>query len=244
MAAERVRRVEEAQEIARDQLRALVDQLVEGMLPVGSGLAPEDGARLVVHAARVQRHALPVGFHRQLLQVGRKPFQILVVRHDADGLGVEEPVVPDDEQTHEDRQVLFEWRRAEVLVHRVKAHEHRLEVLGADRDHREADGRVHRVPASDPVPELEHVRGVDTELADFFGVGRDRHEVLRHGRVVLQRCERPFPGGVRVGHRLESREGLRRDDEEGLFGIHPRVHSAKSVPSTFETNSKRIARSL
>ena len=37
------------QEIAGDQLGALVDQLVEGMLPVGAGLAPDHRAGGVVH---------------------------------------------------------------------------------------------------------------------------------------------------------------------------------------------------
>ena len=57
------------------------------------------------------------------------------------------------------RQVLGR-RGAEVLVHRVEAGEHVAEVVGTDGDHRrQADGRVHRVAAADPVPEAEHVRG-------------------------------------------------------------------------------------
>ena len=40
--AERIQRVVEADEVARDQLGSLMDQLVEGMLAVGSGFAPED----------------------------------------------------------------------------------------------------------------------------------------------------------------------------------------------------------
>ena len=37
--------------------------------------------------------------------------------------------------------------------------------VGADGDHGgQADGRVHRVAAADPVPEAEHVGGVDAEL--------------------------------------------------------------------------------
>ena len=57
-----------------------------------------------------------------------------------------------------------ERRGAEVLVHRVEAGEQLGEVVGTDRDHRrQADRRVHRVAAADPVPEAEHVRGVDAE---------------------------------------------------------------------------------
>ena len=44
MVAERVESLGEADEIAGDEARALVDELVEGVLAVGAGLAPEDGA--------------------------------------------------------------------------------------------------------------------------------------------------------------------------------------------------------
>ena len=48
MAAERVERFDEGDEVAGDQPRALVDQLVEGVLAVGAGLAPVDRAGVVV----------------------------------------------------------------------------------------------------------------------------------------------------------------------------------------------------
>ena len=51
MAAERVERLGEADEVAGDEARALVDELVEGVLAVGAGLAPVDGAGVVVDAA-------------------------------------------------------------------------------------------------------------------------------------------------------------------------------------------------
>ena len=45
MAAERVQGLAETDEIARDQLGPLVDELVEGMLAVGAGLAPDRRVR-------------------------------------------------------------------------------------------------------------------------------------------------------------------------------------------------------
>ncbi len=57
----------EGDEVGGDQLGSLVDQLVEGVLAVGAGLAPEDLAGLELHAATVEADRLPVGFHRQLL---------------------------------------------------------------------------------------------------------------------------------------------------------------------------------
>ena len=55
MVAERVERLGEADEVAGDELRALVDELVEGVLAVRAGLAPEDGAGLVGDVARRSR---------------------------------------------------------------------------------------------------------------------------------------------------------------------------------------------
>ncbi len=64
----------------------------------------------------------------------------------------------------------------------VEAGEHGAEVVRADGEHGgEADGRVHGVAAADPVPEAEHVGGVDAELGDFFGVGGDGDEVFGDG---------------------------------------------------------------
>ena len=106
-----------------------------------------------------------------------------------------------------------------MLVHRVEAGEQLAEGLGADREHRrEADRGVHRVAPADPVPEAEHVRGVDAELRDLLRVRGHGDEVLRDRRLVAEGGERPLARRVRVGHRLERREGLRRDDEERLVG--------------------------
>ena len=77
-----------------------------------------------------------------------------------------------------------------MLVHRVKSIQHRAEVLRADGQHRgKADGRIHRVTPADPVPESEHVGGVNAELRHFRGVGRNSHEMPGHG---LRRF-RPIP---------------------------------------------------
>ena len=52
MPAQRRERVREGDEVARDQPRALMDQLVERVLSVGAGLAPVDRAGLVVDRRR------------------------------------------------------------------------------------------------------------------------------------------------------------------------------------------------
>lgn len=41
----------------------LVDELVEGMLPIGAGLAPHDWSGVVVDAGSILGDVLPVGLH-------------------------------------------------------------------------------------------------------------------------------------------------------------------------------------
>ena len=109
---------------------------------------------------------LAVGLHGQLLEVGGEALQVLVVGHDADGLGAEEVPVPHGQQPHQHRQVALQRSGPEMLVHDPEAGQHLGEPVRADRQHRgQPDGRVHRVPAAHPVPEAEHVGGVDAELS-------------------------------------------------------------------------------
>jgi hypothetical protein len=62
------------------------------------------------------------------------------------------------------RKIALEWCGTKMLVDLVKTTEHRAEVFRADSDHRrETDRRIHRVASNDPIPEREHVGGVDAE---------------------------------------------------------------------------------
>ena len=101
----------------------------------------------------------------------------------------------------------------------------------ADRDRqRQADGRVDRVAPADPVPEADHVGGVDAEAGDRLGVGGDGDEVLRH-RVLAERVDDPAPGVPGVRERLERRERLGDDDDErgGGVGAGERVADVVAV---------------
>src|SRR3546814_1267612 len=63
----------------RSHVAALVQELVEGMLAVGARLAPDDRTGRLAHRMPGQRHPLAVGFHVELLQVGREALEALVV---------------------------------------------------------------------------------------------------------------------------------------------------------------------
>lgn len=67
-----------------------------------------------------------------------------------------------------------------MIVHLVGAAQKLLKVIVADVDgDRKTDGGPERITAANPVPELEHVLGINTEVRDGLGVGRQRNKVLR-----------------------------------------------------------------
>src|SRR5690554_2790319 len=66
--------------VTGNQLRSLMDQLVKCMLPVGSGLTPDDRAGSVVHFFALSADIFTVTFHIALLKVSRKSVQVLIVR--------------------------------------------------------------------------------------------------------------------------------------------------------------------
>src|SRR3954447_2321440 len=99
MPAQGVQGLSERDEITGYEPCSLMDQLIEGMLAVGSRLTPVDRPGVVIHSCAVDRDMLAVALHRQLLEVGGKALQILLIGQHGDGLGAEEVVVPDGEQT-------------------------------------------------------------------------------------------------------------------------------------------------
>ena len=79
MATDRVERFGKPDEVARDEMRPLMDQLVKRMLTIGARFTPVDRACVVVHVPPVERDALAIALHGQLLEVGRKALQVLLV---------------------------------------------------------------------------------------------------------------------------------------------------------------------
>jgi hypothetical protein len=145
---------------------------------------------------------LAIAFHGQLLQIGRKALEVLLVGQHSHRLRPEEVVVPDAQQRHQHGEIPLERRGAEMLVHFVKAVQHGPVVIGADSQHgRQADGRVHRITAADPIPEAEHVGRIDAEPRYLAGIGRNRDEMLRDRRFISTHAfQEPTARGVGIGH--------------------------------------------
>ena len=150
---------------------------------------------------------------------------VLVVRQNRFGFCPEEVVVPDTDQRQQYRQVFLRRGGGEVFIHRMRAGQQLNEVVEA---HGENDGQANRRPqgvtAANPVPEFEHVGGVDAELANRFRVGGERREVFSHVLVVARGRQEPVARAVGVGHGLLGGEGFGRDQEQGGFRIDALQH--------------------
>jgi hypothetical protein len=69
-----------------------------------------------------------------------------------------------------------------MLVHRVATLEQLHEVVVADgQADGQTDGAPERITSTDPIPEAEHVVGMNAELGHFLFVGGKRDEMLSHG---------------------------------------------------------------
>src|ERR1700752_2859456 len=112
-----IERFGKSDEVAGNESRTLVNQLVERVLAVGSRFSPINWTRVVPNLLPLERDVLAVAFHRQLLEVGRKTFQVLFIGQDGYRLCPEEIVVPDRQKTHQHGQILLEGSGPEVLVH-------------------------------------------------------------------------------------------------------------------------------
>lgn len=65
-------------EVGRDELGALVEELEERMLGVGAWLAEEDGTGRVPDGVSGAGYGLSVRLHGQLLEVGSKAVEVLI----------------------------------------------------------------------------------------------------------------------------------------------------------------------
>ena len=103
-----------------------------------------------------------------------------------------------------------------MLVYDVGAVQQLLETVEADgKGDGQADSRPQREPSPHPIPELEHVGGVDAEGRHLLSVRGEGDEMLSDGGLVFGPGQEPGPGRVGVGHRLLGGEGLGGDEEQG-----------------------------
>src|SRR5262245_5494469 len=79
VATERIECLVERYEVARNESRSLVDQLIKGMLAVGPRLTPVNGAGVTRHLRTIECNMFAVALHCQLLEISRESLQVLLI---------------------------------------------------------------------------------------------------------------------------------------------------------------------
>src|SRR5436305_5009241 len=141
MTPQQVQSLVKADKVAGNEFSALVDELIECVLPICAGLSPDDGSCLVVHLPALQINMLSVTLHIKLLKVGTETVEIMVIGQDRNRLGTEKVVVPDTDQPQQYRQVVFKRSGTKVFIHLMEAGQHFAEMFRAYGDHQgQSDG--------------------------------------------------------------------------------------------------------
>ena len=159
---------------AGTDLRALVQQLVEGMLAHRAFGAPQHRRGGVVDRAALAVDALAVRLHLELLQVrGQQAQRVRVGQHRV-RRRAEEVRVPHADQRHQRRHVLLERRFGEMAVDLVppRAGTPRTPCQPIAHSRGEAHRRPHREAPADPVPHRQDL--ARAECLGGFGVRGDR----------------------------------------------------------------------
>ena len=60
-------------------MRPLVNQLVKGMLTIGTWLTPDDWTRSVVYFFTISTYIFPIALHIALLEIGSKTVEVLII---------------------------------------------------------------------------------------------------------------------------------------------------------------------
>ena len=204
---------------AGNQLAALVQQLVIGVLAVATDAAPDHRPAAGGDRRAVLAHALAIGFHVQLLQVVGDVAQVVVVGQDRVAACAPEVAVPDTQQAEQHRDVALEGRVAEMQVHVVGAGQQFLEIGDADRHgNRQADRRPQRIAPADPVPHRQDVFLADTELGGGGNVAGNGNEVSVQLRFAAALGQIPGARGLGILQGFQGGEGFAGNDEQGGFG--------------------------
>mmetsp|Transcript_49054 Transcript_49054/g.59384 ORF Transcript_49054/g.59384 Transcript_49054/m.59384 type:complete len:208 (+) Transcript_49054:480-1103(+) len=191
-----------SQKVTRDHFGTLMNELIKGVLPVGSRFTPDDRSRLASNFGAVLGNIFSIRLHISLLEVSRETVHVLIIRKYRNCLGIVKVVVPSANKSESHWQVFLRRSIKEMLIHGVRASVHLHPIFKADgKRNRSSDGGPKRVPPTYPIPESKHVVRVDTKLAHALGIGTEGRKVLCNGRFILVKTvQNPLFGTPGVSH--------------------------------------------
>mmetsp|Transcript_46688 Transcript_46688/g.77255 ORF Transcript_46688/g.77255 Transcript_46688/m.77255 type:complete len:279 (-) Transcript_46688:211-1047(-) len=146
---------------------------------------------------------------------------VLVIRQDCSRFGTEEVPVPHAKRREDHWQILLKRCLEEVLVHRVRTAQKRLEIIPTDGESdRGTNCRPRAVTTTNPVPKAKHVLRINAERRDCLMVGRQSRKVASNSCGVLEVLEQPRLSCGGVGHCLLRGESLGSNQKQGALRLH------------------------
>ena len=223
-----VARSDAGDEIDRDQMRSLMQQLEHRMLGIGAHPAPGNRRGRTGHGVTFRSHRLAVALHLQLLEVIGKQPQPLVIGEYGARLAAAQLGVILVGKGGAQRQIVRAVHIAEMAIDRGSALQHLREIVPAHRNRdREPDRGPQRVTPAHRLGKRQHPGFIDAPFHCRIGIGSQRHHPsagVGHA-IVAQPLQRAF----RVGHGFDGGESLggnrdhgcrRITGREGLFQCH------------------------
>ena len=205
-------------ELDRDQVAALVQQLEDRMLGVSADPAPGDRRGWPPHRLAVGADQLAIRFHLQLLQIGHQQPQPLVIGKDRARLAAKLLAVEQVGEGREHRRVGLRLGEPEMTVHLGRAFEQFLERLPAQRQRRrEADRRPQGIAAADPLIERQDAGFVDAEIDRRLRAGGDGDDPAVG--ILDPRLHQPAQRRLQVEQGFGGRKRLRHGDDQAGFRV-------------------------
>ena len=109
-----------------------MEQLKVGVLAVCSCRTPDDKPGIVIDFFTISGDTLTITLHVRLLQIRGQVLEVLVIGNNRLRVSAEEVVIPDTQQTQNDRDVLLQRCCPEVFVHRMCTGEKLCELVIAN----------------------------------------------------------------------------------------------------------------
>jgi hypothetical protein len=114
-----------------------------------------------------------------LLEIGSKTMHVLIIRKNGFGLGTKEVVIVETNDSHQDGDVVLKRGVEEMLIHFITTTKKLFKVIITNGDgNGQTNGGPEGITTTYPVPELEHVFGINTETSDLLGVGGEGNEMF------------------------------------------------------------------
>ena len=204
------------EEIDRDQVRALMEQLEHRMLGIGANAAPGDRRAGPGKRRAIGVDTLAVRFHFQLLEIVGQQGEAFVIGEDRARLAAERLRVIEVGKGGAHDDVFPDGRIAEMFVDGLRAFEEFGKGDRAERERdREADRRPQRIAPAHGFRERQDARFIDAPFDRLFRRRRQRddpaigigHTALAQPFERAGRIDHGFGGGERLGGERDQRGG-------------------------------------